>query len=145
MAKKKAAKVSGTKRVFAMYRDKSKATTEPVASVSELKGLWDREFGVYRPVVAKVTARKGSLLTFDIVIDPDGSSDGGGYTVDLDDGGTVWGDLPSTAQLVDPESDSPLGYLLLNQNWIYENVEQGRVAPLDGPGDPPKIPKNYSL
>jgi hypothetical protein len=128
-----------------MYRDKSKATTEPVAAVADLKGLWDREFGVYRPVVAKVTGRKGSMISFEIIIDPDGSTDGATYTVDLDDGGNVWGDLPSTAQLVDPTSEEQIGYLLLNQNWIYENVTSGRVAPLDGPGDPPKIPKNYSL
>lgn len=146
-----------SKSVFRMFRDKAKATTKPVKSVDDLKGLWDREFGVYRVVVVEVLDRDGSMLDFDIVIDPSAkrSTKGGGkqrraaapYRIDLDDGANVWGDLPSTAQLVDPGSDERIAYLCLNENWLFENLPDGLVLAARGgpPKIPPKIPRTQSL
>lgn len=143
------------KSVFKMYRDKAKATTKPVKSVDDLKGLWDRTFGTYRVVVVEVYDRKGSLLDFDIVLDPATAkrkTKGGGrqrraaapYTIDLDDGANVWGDLPSTAQLVDPNSDERIAYLCINENWLYENLPDTTVMG-GGGGAGPKIPSIVSL
>lgn len=134
------------KQIFKLVADKKKATTKPVAKVDQLKGLWDRQWSVYRPLVVKVTARKGSLLTFQIVIDPSGATGTEAHTLNLDDGANVWSDLPSTAQLVEPGSGDDLGYLLVNQNWLFENAEPSTTRALLGAtADPPKIPKSYSL
>jgi hypothetical protein len=116
-----------------------------VASVGELVGLWDRQWGVYVPLVVKVLGRKGSSLTFQIVIDPEGATSPTSHTVDLDDGGSVWGDLPSTAQLVEPGAAENLGYLLVNQNWLFENTDGEGGVLTGGPGGPPKIPRIQSL
>ena len=146
MASKRKAKAVGPRQIFRLVANKNKATTAPVASVGELAGLWDRQWGVYVPLVVKVLARDGSNLTFEIVIDPEGGTSPTEHTVDLDDGGSVWGDLPSTAQLVEPGDTEDLGYLLVNQNWLFENTDGEGSALLEGPGGGlPKIPRIQSL
>ena len=135
----------------------------PVARPGDLTGIWDREFGVYRVRIVEVLGRKGAQLTFALVGNPKGYNDAGPFSVDLDDGRTVWGDLPSTAQLVEPGSKKRIGYLLLNENWLRENVgvagKEGAQAKttvlalttatasagVDTGGDGPKIPASESL
>lgn len=165
MAAKK--KVPETKsfaaRQFRLQRNKARATLAPVARPGDLKGIWDREFGVYRVRIVEVLGRKGSLVTFRLVGNPAGYNAEGPFTVDLDDGHVVWGDLPSTAQLVDPASRKRIGYLLLSENWLRENVGPGthQEPPpqesvmaltatstpqvLDTGGGGPKVPTGESL
>lgn len=136
--------------IFSMHRDLNDATTTPVTDVAQLQGLWDREVGVYRMCVVRVTARQGSLISFQIVIGaapsmlPQGTANGAAYTVDLNDGRNVWSELPSTAQLVVLPTTENIGYLGLNEDWLLENV--GDSGGLRGGGDGvPKFPKNLSL
>lgn len=145
--------MASTKNIFKLHRKKSEATTRPVKSVSQLKGVWAREFAVYRVVVVEVRARKGSVLHFDIIDDPSAprtakkgkpKSRGGQYKVDLDDGFVVWSDLPSTAQLVDPKSDARIGYLCLTENWLFENLPDNMTFAATVAGGP-KIPPRESL
>jgi hypothetical protein len=145
-SKRKTGSARNPRAIFRLVANKAKATTEPVASVDDLKGLWDRQWSVYRPLVVKVVARKGSLLSFQIVVDPSGATSAKVHKVDLDDGANVWGDLPSTAQLVEPGTAKDLGYLLVNQNWLFENDDGDGARLLGGAtGDPPKIPRIFSL
>ena len=141
--------MANLKKVFRLVAKKSKATTKPVASVDDFEGLWDRQWGVYTPLVVQVIKRKKDELTFKIVLDPTGATGKKQYTVDLDDGTNVWGDLPSTAQLVDLETDEDanLGYLLLNQYWLFENVDASELKVVfgGGSGGTPKVPKSLSL
>jgi hypothetical protein len=146
---------------LSLTRDKAKASTKPVARVSQLKGIWDREFGVYRALIVEVLGRKGSRLTFRLIENALGWNSPKELTVNLDDGHIVWGDLPSTAQLVDLETRPrvKIGYLLLNENWLRENLGLDRQPEVrttmamaahnggvGGPGsDPPKIPSSGSL
>jgi hypothetical protein len=151
--------------LLTLTRDKAKATTKPVSRLSQLKGVWDREFGVYRVLIVEVLARRRSSLTFRFFGNAPRWNPPGEYTVNLDDGHVVWGDLPSTAQLVDLES-SPrvrIGYLLLAENWLRENLHVEVPAVVEPPsvrapaaavvsrngnapgGDPPKVPWSCSL
>jgi hypothetical protein len=151
-------------KAFKLQRSKAKATIAPVARPGDLRGIWDREFGVYRVRIVEVLGRTGSRLTFALVGNPKGYNEGGPFTLDLDDGHLVWGDLPSTAQLVDPASRKRIGYLLLNENWLRENVgvreppapEAARAVTLaatsgtggteaTGMGDGPKVPATLGL
>lgn len=130
--------------VFIQHRDKKKSTTQPVARISQLKGLWNRIFSVYRMVVVQVTARKGSKLTFRIL--PVGEEQGAtntleSHTVDLDDGDVAWGDLPSTAQLVDPKSTKTIAYLGLSEDWLDLHEPGHRKVAARGT----KIPNAESL
>jgi hypothetical protein len=109
------------KDVFAWQQDKRKATVKPVARVADLKGLWQREYAVYRACIVQVTGRKGAKLTFRFV-NTDGTVQEKTFSVDLDDGGSVQSDLPSTAPLVTPGSRNTIGYLFLTEAWIATNV-----------------------
>jgi hypothetical protein len=110
-------------RAFTPQRVKRKATTEPAARVADLKGFWRREYAVYRACIVKVTAKQDRILSFRFV-NTDASIQEEEYTVDLDDGGSVRGELPSTAHLVeDPEGEATIGYLFLTEDWIAANVE----------------------
>jgi len=147
--------MADTKTIFSMHRDKTLATTTPVDSVDNLQGIWDRDFGVYRVVVVQVYELKGSLLSFDILLNPLAATVKGRkrakrtwrasaaqYSVDLDDGLSVWGDLPSTAQLY--VSGGPrIAYLCLNENWLWEHLPEG--AFVGGSSVGPKIPRIESL
>ncbi len=134
------------RKIFRLVADKAKATTEPVANVGDFEGLWDRIWGVYMPLVVSVISRSGSKLRFKIIIDPSGTAGTNQYEINLDDGGAAWGDLPSTAQFVEDGDTKRLGYLLVNQNWLFENANPTEVkALLDGAGGPPKVPKLSSL
>lgn len=145
----------GSNNAYLLHRDKRLATTTPVTRVSQLKGLWNRVFAVYRMLVVQVVDRKGTLVSFRIVPIPpvtDGSRvDDRVFTVDLDDGDVAWGDLPSTAQLVDPTSNATIAYLGLTEEWINRSVPGFLYT--GGAGArmalalamPPKIPGDCSL
>lgn len=161
MAAKK--KVTETKSFaatpFKLQRNKAKASVAPVARPGDLKGIWSREFGVYRVRIVEVLGRKGSVLTFRLVGNPKGYNADGPFSVDLDDGRTVWGDLPSTAQLVEAGAKKRIGYLALNENWLRENVgaapqvtllaatasTSGTGGSAGSGGDGPKVPDSTSL
>jgi len=166
MASKKSAQPGSDRpypRALTFQRDKAKASVKPVTSPGLLKGIWDREFGVYRVLIVEVLARRGPRLTFRLQGNAPRWNAPGRYSVDLDDGHVVWGDLPSTAQLVNLRKTprARFGYLLLNENWIREHlqVEVPRgpgfvpapglpavVAADAAPGgDPPKVPYVWSL
>jgi hypothetical protein len=139
-------KLGRIRKIFRLVPDKAKATTEPVANIEDFEGLWDRVWGVYMPLVVNVSSRTGSTLRFKIVIDPSGTAGNKEYEIDLDDGGSAWGDLPSTAQFVKNSDSKRLAYLLINQNWLFENANPVEVkALIDGAGGPPKIPRTASL
>jgi hypothetical protein len=147
MASKKKRSKKTPQQVFRLVPDKKNATTTAVSSIDELKGLWDRQWGVYLPLVVKVTKRVGSVLTFRIVLAPNGTPGTTEYDVDLDEGRNVWSDLPSTAQFAKPGGDD-IGYLLVNQNWLFENgaaVDLKRVFGGKGGAAGPKLPQWFSL
>lgn len=147
MASKKKRSTKTPQQVFRLVPDKKNSTTTAVSSIDELKGLWDRQWSVYLPLVVQVTSRVGSLLSFKIVLAPNGTPGTTEYVVDLDDGRNVWGDLPSTAQLATPGRDD-IGYLLVNQNWLFENGDAAdlkRVFGSKGSAAGPKLPQFLSL
>ncbi len=148
-SKKKSSSEKTPKQVFRLVADKKNATTTAVSSVDQLKGLWDRQWSVYTPLAVQVTGRDGDELTFKIVLDPNGNTGTSEHTIDLDDGTSVWSDLPSTAQLVDLKKDprNNIGYLLLNQYWLFENVDDVELKKIfgGGSGGTPKVPKSLSL
>lgn len=145
--------VGAPKKKFAPIRtkltaDKRKANLEPAANPQELTALWDRDFSVYRACIVKVLARKGSMISFALVNTKSGvevTMHGKPFTVDLDDGTMVWGDLPSTAQLVKPGAKKAFGFLLLSEKYFQTTGFFEELPDWWDPGDPPKIPKLYSL
>ncbi len=131
------------KKVFRLLRSKEAATTTAVNSLEDFNGLWDREWSVYKPVVAQIVKLSGSKLTFTIVLSPDGASSTTQLEVNLDDGGCAWGDLPSTVQL---GKAGQYGYLLLTPNWLYENLSPVELQALTGGGNgSPKVPAYKSI
>jgi hypothetical protein len=139
---------------FALQQDKKRATVAPVGKLADLKGPWQREYPVYWTFIVEVTRRRGSQLSFRFV-GADGAVQRRTYTVDLDDGGSVQRDLPSTAPLVTPGSKKALGYLLLTEAWVAANVAPAAPAataartlapaPAADLARGPKIPAIWSL
>jgi len=144
---KKTRKGEQHSKVYQCQRDKKKATTVPVASVDELKGIWCRIFDCYTMQVVQVTARKGSRVSFRLVeIDEEApKQDEKTYSVDLDDGEMAWGDLPSTAQLVDPRSTKTIAYLGLTEAWFKKNLPKHRERVVKLMMRGPKLPPDCSL
>lgn len=130
-------------------RDKREATTQPVKDVSQLIAHWDRDFAVfgdldggYRGLTVEVVTRTNNVISFNI-LDAKGTATKkvkageGAFSINLDDGLQAWSDLPSTAQIVDPESSQRIGYLFVTPAWLSRN----KVA-LEGP---PKWPIRTAL
>jgi hypothetical protein len=131
-----AAKKRSAAEILARVADKRRASVAPEPKVQALKGLWDREFGVYHAKVVQVTARRGARLSFRFVLDTAGALGKKQHTVSLDDGEMVWADLPSTAQLWKQGSSKRVGYLLLSPRWLAEHAPAA-VAPPPAPPPPP--------
>ncbi len=102
--------------------NKRDSSTQPVAEPDELLAYWDRAFaaGGYFRMIVRVTGREDNTLRFKIIQGPEEKTGRGGapFSVNLDDGEEAWGSLPSTAQLVDPESSQRVGYLFVTKKWL---------------------------
>ena len=126
-------------------RKKTAKNSTPKSKPSQVTEYWDREFhdAGYRGLLVKVKSRKGSLLEVFVVDRATGTVEGDGkkpHKVDLDDGGVVWSEAPSTAQLVGNKDKARYGLLFLSSGWV-----ESKAIVMDGPNDPPKIPKLVSL
>lgn len=120
-----------------------KAVTVPVSAPGKVWPFWDRAFeGMYRAYAVRVVGRKGDLVRFTIWNgQKELSLKGKPFTVDLTDGTIVWGDLPSTAQLVKPGSDKPWGLLFLTDAWVRPNAGRPVIIYTNGT----KWPKDMGL
>ncbi|MFZ5445943.1 MAG: hypothetical protein ACOZQL_38475 [Myxococcota bacterium] len=113
--------------------NKMEATTSPVKDITELGAYWDRAFnldGGYRAVAVEVVSRENNVITFNVIEVRSGkrlNKAASPLSVDLDDGTVVWSSLPSTAQMVDPESSQRIGYLFLTEAWIKEHIGQQQL------------------
>lgn len=137
--------------MFSWHLNRKDATTAPVADLADLAGLWDRDAGVYQMCVVQCLNLTGSMLQFTILVGPQPSLQAPGtlnatpYTVDLNDGRSVWGELPSTAQLYVNGSSDDVCYLGLNEDWLIEHVGDAGGLKDGGGGGLPKYPKLASL
>lgn len=115
---------------------KTKANTTAKKRAGDVKVYWDRGFASdgYFGKVVKVLGRRGSVLAFSLVLDGEVSKRK--LSVDLDDGESVWAELPSTAP--GATRSAPFGLLFLSKAFF--TAKKLSVA-----ADPPKIPRQFSL
>lgn len=115
---------------------KTRANTTSKKRPQDVKAYWDRDFAPdgYHGKIVKVHGRRGSVLTFSLVLD--GKVSKRRLTVDLDDGEFVWSDLPSTA----PTATRAAAFGLLFLSRAYFTAKKELVAL-----GPPKIPAILSL